>query len=140
MSLKAAQFVCLGGCVVLVTTCSAWDSGVVLLTSTTPPTTPGLFQPRPTGPQSASGIVEFNSDPQGAEAKTPLGPGCRTPCSMEISANGGFTVAFTHDGYSASTVSVKVEPAQPGSDPKFAPNPVFVQLTPVPNSKAVPVA
>jgi hypothetical protein len=90
--------------------------------------------PSPAGgadPASLSGIIDLDSNPQGAQAATSLGSGCETPCAMEISAEGPFTVTFTHPGYAPITVGVQMQPGQPGvSDPKFSPNPVFVQLAP----------
>jgi cell division protein FtsB len=80
---------------------------------------------------SLNGTIDLDSDPPGAQAATSLGSGCQTPCAMEISADAPFTVTFTHPGYAPSTVSIGMQPGQPGvSGPKFSPNPVFVQLTP----------
>jgi hypothetical protein len=95
--------------------------------SRTPP------MPSPVGPGQVSlnGTIDLDSEPQGAQAATSLGSGCETPCAMEISTNEPFTVTFTHPGYAPTTVNVRMQPGQPGvSDPKFSPNPVFVQLTP----------
>jgi hypothetical protein len=90
--------------------------------------------PPPAGgadPATLSGTIDLDSNPQGAQAATSLGSGCETPCAMEISAEGPFTVTFTHPGYAPITVGVQMQPGQPGvSDPKFSPNPVFVQLAP----------
>ena len=84
---------------------------------------------------SFTGIVQLNSDPSGAEATTSLGGSCPTPCSLEVSADGPFTVTFSHEGYASTTVEVRIQRARMGiSDPKFAPNPVSAQLTPVPES------
>jgi hypothetical protein len=81
---------------------------------------------------SFAGIVDLNSDPPGAEATTSLGGSCRTPCSLEVSAEGPFTVTFTHEGHAPTTVDVKIQHARMGvSDRKFAPNPVFAQLAPI---------
>jgi len=93
--------------------------------------------PMPLAGTSINGTIDLDSDPQGAQAATSLGSGCETPCAMEISADGAFTVTFTHPGYTPTTVTVGMQPGQPGvSDPKFSPNPVFVQL--VPQSKKKP--
>ena len=92
--------------------------------------------PLPSPPSSAatvsfSGTIDLDSDPQGAQAATSLGSGCETPCAMEISADGPFTVTFTHPGYAPATVGVQMQTGQPGvSGLKFSPNPVFVQLAP----------
>ena len=81
---------------------------------------------------SFAGIVELDSDPSGAQATTSLGAGCRTPCSLEVTAEGPFTVTFTHEGYEPTTVEVKIQHARMGvSERKFAPNPVLAQLAAV---------
>ncbi len=81
---------------------------------------------------SFAGIVNLDSDPSGAEATTSLGGGCRTPCSLEVSADGPFTVTFTHEGYASTTVQVKIQHARMGvSERQFAPNPVVAQLAAV---------
>jgi len=81
---------------------------------------------------SFAGIVELDSDPSGAEATTSLGGSCRTPCALELSAEGPFTVTFTHEGYEPTTVEVKIQHARMGvSERKFAPNPVVAQLAAV---------
>jgi hypothetical protein len=83
-------------------------------------------------PKSVSGILDLNSDPPGAQATTSLGGGCQTPCSLEVTAEAPFTVTFTRQNYAPSEISVELQPAEHGvSDPKFAPNPVVAQLTPV---------
>jgi hypothetical protein len=90
-----------------------------------------------TGPVSLAGTIDLDSDPRGAQAATSLGSGCKTPCAMEIAADGPFTVTFTHPGYAPTTVDIGTQPGQPGvSNPKFSPNPVFVQL--IPQSKKKP--
>src|SRR5438128_7702834 len=81
---------------------------------------------------SFAGIVELDSDPSGAQATTSLGGSCRTPCALELSAEGPFTVTFTHEGYEPTTVEVKIQHARMGvSERKFAPNPVLGQLAAV---------
>src|ERR1700730_7955482 len=88
---------------------------------------------------SFAGIVELDPDPPGAEATTSWGGACRTPCSLEVSAEGPFTVTFTHEGYESSTIEVKIQHARMGvSERKFAPNPVVAQLAAV--AKAPPPA
>ena|SRR5712691_11196492 len=87
--------------------------------------------PLPSAGPSLAGTIDLDSDPRGAQAATSLGSGCKTPCAMEISADGPFTVTFTHPGYAPATVDIGMQPGQPGvSNPKFSPNPVFVQLAP----------
>ena len=82
--------------------------------------------------KSLSGTIDLDSEPAGAEAKTSLSEtGCRTPCTMEVSTNGPFSVTFTHENYTPVTVSVHIEHGDHGvSNPKFSPNPVSVQMIP----------
>jgi PEGA domain len=81
---------------------------------------------------SFAGIIDLTSDPSGAEATTSLGGSCRTPCALELSAEGPFTVTFKQDGYEPSVVDVKIQHAEMGvSNRKFAPNPVFAHLAPI---------
>jgi len=81
---------------------------------------------------SFAGIVELDSDPADAVATTSLGGSCRTPCALELSAEGPFTVTFTREGYEPTTVEVKIQHARMGvSERKFAPNPVVAQLAAV---------
>jgi len=77
------------------------------------------------------GTIDLNSRPEGAVAQTSLGGGCETPCAMEVSSDRPFSVTFQQRGYAPSTVTIQIQRGQPGvTDPKFSPNPVFVQLTP----------
>jgi hypothetical protein len=98
----------------------------------------------------AATMVQFESEPPGAEAKTSLGQSCRTPCSLEVSGD-EFTVTFTLAGYQPETVPVRRvapnEPADPmtGRIPsaRLVPNPVLVALQavpPPPAAKKPPVA
>jgi hypothetical protein len=81
--------------------------------------------------------VQLQSEPAGAQAKTSLGSSCQTPCSLEVAANGEFSVTFSLDGYQAQTIQVKPTPpagkTEPGAYPTvtLAPNPVIAQLEPV---------
>src|SRR5882757_4925287 len=77
--------------------------------------------------------VQLESVPSGAEAKTSLGPGCKTPCSVAVpAADAGFTVTFTMNKFQPVTVPVQVinnpgdfsTPASTVLDP----NPVVVEL------------
>jgi len=77
------------------------------------------------------GTIDLKSSPEGATAQTSLGGDCETPCSMEVSSDRPFTVTFRQRGYAPSTVNIQIQRGQPGvTDPKFTPNPVFVQLAP----------
>ena len=73
--------------------------------------------------------------PPGADAKTSLGPGCKTPCSVAVpAADGGFTVTYTLNKFQPVTVPVQVinvpgdfsTPASTTIDP----NPVVAELQP----------
>jgi hypothetical protein len=67
--------------------------------------------------------LQLESKPPGADAKTSLGPGCRTPCAVPITANADFTVTFTLAGHQQQTVPVQVI-----EDTKLAPNPAYAEL------------
>lgn len=74
--------------------------------------------------------VQLESQPSGADAKSSLGPGCKTPCSVSVPApDSGFSVSYTLDKYQPATVQVKVI-RNPGDLSTSAstttdPNPVF---------------
>ena len=79
--------------------------------------------------------VQLESIPPGAEAKTSVGPGCKTPCSIAVPApDSGFTVTFTMPRFQPVTVPVQVlriagdytVPASLSVDP----NPVVAELPP----------
>lgn len=79
--------------------------------------------------------VQLDSIPSGADAKTSLGPGCKTPCSIEVPASdSGFTVTYTLNKFLPVTVPVQVinnpgdflTPASTTIDP----NPVVAELKP----------
>jgi hypothetical protein len=79
--------------------------------------------------------VQLDSNPPGADAKTSLGPGCKTPCSVSVPApDGPFTVSFELTKHQPASVPVNViktpgnwtTPATVTTDP----NPVFAELQP----------
>jgi hypothetical protein len=79
--------------------------------------------------------VQLESQPPGADAKTSLGPGCKTPCSVSVAApDTGFAVQYTLNKFQPATVQVQVihnpgdlsSPATTVTDP----NPVFAELQP----------
>jgi len=79
--------------------------------------------------------VQLESQPPGADAKTSLGPGCKTPCAVTVNApDTGFSVSYTLNRFQPATVPVKVinnpgdstNPATTVTDP----NPVFAELQP----------
>jgi hypothetical protein len=78
--------------------------------------------------------VQLESMPPGADARTSLGPGCKTPCSVAVTADGNFSVSFTLDKYAPLTVPVQV--TRTGGEFLTAatttidPNPVVAELQP----------
>jgi len=76
--------------------------------------------------------LQLESQPAGAEAKTSLGPSCRTPCKLPITAGPDFTVGFTLDGYQPQTIAVEVIRVNARTDPKLAPNPAKAELVAIP--------
>ena len=87
--------------------------------------------------------VQLDSVPQGAEAKTSLGPGCKTPCTVSVPApDAGFSVTFTMDQYQPATIPVQVirNSGDFNSSPPVVmdPSPVVAELQPAaPAPKAV---
>jgi len=101
--------------------CSSWD----------------MFKSTPPSVQ-----VQLESNPPGAEARTSLGPGCKTPCTVSVPApDAPFTVEYALNRYQPATVPVTVvknpgdfsTPASVTTDP----NPVFAELQPVAPPKPV---
>jgi hypothetical protein len=88
------------------------------------------FKPTPPTVQ-----VQLDSVPSGADARTSLGPGCKTPCAVAVSApDSGFSVAYTLNKFQPATVQVQViripaDFASPGST-TIDPNPVVAELQP----------
>jgi hypothetical protein len=79
--------------------------------------------------------VQLDSVPPGADARTSLGPGCKTPCSVAVAApDSGFSVTYTLNKFQPATVPVQVihipgdftTPASTTIDP----NPVVAELQP----------
>jgi hypothetical protein len=96
------------------------------------------FKPTPPTVQ-----VQLDSTPQGADAKTSLGPGCKTPCSVSVTpSDAGFSVTYTLNKFQPATVPVQVVHV-PGdfttaASTNIDPNPVVAELQPAgPPPKAV---
>lgn len=89
------------------------------------------FKPTPPTVQ-----VQLDSVPPGAEAKTSLGPGCKTPCSVAVPAvDSGFSVTYTLNKFHPVTIPVQVTNI-PGDFTTSAstaldPNPVIAELKPM---------
>ncbi len=85
--------------------------------------------------------VQLESAPPGADARTSLGPGCKTPCAVSVPAADSFTVTYTLNKFQPLTVPVQViripgdfsTPASTTVDP----NPVVGELQPAVPPKPV---
>jgi hypothetical protein len=86
---------------------------------------------------SAGVTVRAESNPSGAEARAQGGAACRTPCALELPANGLISVTFSLQGYLPQTLSVNVASTRESADlpesgsaelTRIDPNPVFAQL------------
>jgi hypothetical protein len=78
--------------------------------------------------------IQLDSTPPGADAVTSLGPSCKTPCSLPITADSSFSVTFNLPKYAPLTVPVTVTKT-PGDFVTAAvtvvdPNPVVGELQP----------
>ena len=90
--------------------------------------------------------LTIESDPPGADARTSLGPACRTPCMIPVPADRSFTVSYSLNGYVPQTIPVAPRGAEGGgydvagapgegfatTTPELTPNPVYAQLQPAP--------
>src|SRR4051812_34206966 len=93
---------------------------------------------------SANVSLTIESDPPGADAKTSLGPSCRTPCMIPVPADREFTVNYSLPGYLPQVVPVRPAGGEVTTDvaggsgtnygvqAELAPNPVYAQLQPAP--------
>jgi hypothetical protein len=78
--------------------------------------------------------AQLESNPPGADAKTSLGPACKTPCSVQLPApeSNNFSVSYALAGYQTATVQVQVARTSGGlASPDTAtadPNPVVAGL------------
>ncbi len=112
---------------------------------------PSLDSLSPAPPQMT---LQLESLPSGAEAKTSLGPACRTPCAVSVPRTANFTVTYTLDRFQPQTVPVQlVEPQFNTQDygtenvtapeARFEPSPVYAELQPAappPRKKSSPKA
>jgi hypothetical protein len=78
-----------------------------------------------------SEALRFESEPQGAEVKT-SGQTCRTPCELTVQVAPEMSATFALNGYQPQTISVRSEASGGLAGPRLAPNPVRVELRPVP--------
>ena len=95
------------------------------------------FKPTPPTMQ-----IQLESMPPGAEARTSIGPSCKTPCSVSVTVpESGFSVSYTLNQFQPVTVPVQVS-GNPGSfltpgTTRIDPNPVVAQLQPMVPPKPV---
>jgi hypothetical protein len=82
--------------------------------------------------------VQLESTPPGAEARTSLGPGCKTPCSVSVSPSEGMTsflVNYSMPGRQPAGVPVNIVKVDGGmfssNTIKVEPNPVVTELQPI---------
>ena len=81
--------------------------------------------------------LQLESTPSGADARTSLGPGCKTPCAVSITPpEAGFTVSYSMPGVQPVNLPVQVVKESGGmfaSDTfRVTPNPVVAELRPPP--------
>ncbi len=86
--------------------------------------------------------LQLESTPPGADARTSLGPGCKTPCSVSVTVpEGGFSVSYTLNKFQPATVPVQVSGSAgnllASSTIKLDPNPVVAELQPIVPPKPV---
>ncbi|MBO0755777.1 MAG: PEGA domain-containing protein [Bradyrhizobiaceae bacterium] len=84
--------------------------------------------------------VSIESSPPGADARTPAGATCRTPCTLGVPmSDSSITVAL--NGYTPQTVPVQLDrpadarPEEFTQQAHLTPNPVFVELQAAPPSQ-----
>ncbi len=82
--------------------------------------------------------LQLKSTPPGADARTSIGPGCKTPCSVSVTPGDGvtsFLVNYSMPDKQPAGVPVKVVRADGGvfssGTVKVEPNPVVAELQPV---------
>jgi len=81
--------------------------------------------------------LQLDSTPPGAQATTSVGPGCKTPCSVQVPAAENFTVTYNLEKYEPATVNVTVV-KQSWADPVLDPNPAVAELVAVTPPKKKP--
>jgi hypothetical protein len=82
--------------------------------------------------------LQLESTPPGADARTSIGPGCKTPCSVSVTPPDGvtsFLVNYSLPGRQPAGVPVNVTRTDGGmfssGTLKLDPNPVVAELQPV---------
>jgi hypothetical protein len=93
------------------------------------------------GPAIAPVVLMVESVPSGAEARIADGLSCRTPCQLTVRPMGPFTVEFNLKNYVSRSAEVILQSADTSDDPsgiRLDPNPLSVELEPVPRSAPAP--
>lgn len=117
------RFIAIVGASLVLAACSSTDSGKFENPF-------GSFE-NPFKLEPVKDTVSFESEPAGAEAKTSTGQTCRTPCALAIPTDKAISVTFSLTGYEPATEQLELVSMGDGTS-KLRPNPVLVQLTPVP--------
>lgn len=89
----------------------------------------------------ATEVLRIESEPPGADARTSQGQTCQTPCELNVPTGEELAVTVAMAGYQPQTLPVRQEGK--GSDSRFQPNPVYVELqtaAPVKPAKPAPVS
>ncbi len=90
-------------------------------------------------PEPKPFTLQLESNPPGAEAKTSAGPGCVTPCSVEVTQTENLSVTFALAKYETQTIPVQVtqKPGNLFTSPTTTidPNPVTAELQPAPTRR-----
>jgi hypothetical protein len=82
--------------------------------------------------------LQLDSVPPGADARTSIGQGCKTPCSVTVQPpeSGGFTVTYTLNKFQPATIPVQVVRTSgdilTSATVTLDPNPAVAQLQPPP--------
>jgi hypothetical protein len=87
-------------------------------------------------PRQPTMQIDLESTPPGADARTSMGSGCKTPCSVSVPVpETDFSVSFTLNDFKPVTVTVRVSGNPAGflaiGTTRIEPNPVVAQLEPV---------
>lgn len=85
-------------------------------------------------PKPAVEAVRFESVPPGAQVTLPGGQTCVTPCASPLTSNGTYTVQIALTGYQPASATIAPHVMGDGTT-QLQPNPVTVELTPVPPPK-----
>ena len=96
---------------------------------------PDMFKSTP-----PTATAQLESQPPGAEARTSTGQTCKTPCSLAVQSESGFSVTFTLPKFQPETVQVLINKQAPDANGVTAvtdPNPIFAELKPITPPKRV---